>query len=67
VHDIVDPAKTLAVVRVDYLNMVGAGAGRRTTLRALNQTQTLHTRVEYDDVTGVGTPNGLAFVNNLGH
>ncbi len=67
VHDIVDPAKTLAVVRVDYLNMVDAGAGRRTTLRTLNQTQTLHTRVEYDDVTGVGTPNGLAFVNNLGY
>jgi hypothetical protein len=31
-------------------------------LRALNQTGTIFTRSGYDDVTGVGSPNGVSFL-----
>ena len=64
-RDIVDPATTLAVVRVDYINSVDATDGLRTSLRTMNETQSLHTIPGYDDVTGVGTPNGAAFVNHV--
>jgi len=65
-HDVVNPTKTLAVVRVDYLNSVDDSDGFRTTLRTLNQTQSIATRPGYDDVTGVGSPSGAAFVTGLG-
>ena len=32
----------------------------------MNQTQSLHTRPGYDDVTGVGSPNGWQYVLRLG-
>jgi hypothetical protein len=31
----------------------------------MNQTGTIRTRPGYDDVTGVGTPNGSAFLDAL--
>ena len=36
-------------------------AGLTTSLRTLNQTGTLFTRKGYDDVTGIGSPNGASF------
>ena len=54
--DVVDPASTVAVVRVDYINTVDASDGLRTSLRTANQTLSLDTTPGYDDVTGVGTP-----------
>ena len=64
-HDIVDPAKTLSVVRVNFANGIDDVDGLFTSLRTMNQTQTLFTRTGYDDVTGIGTPNGKAFVKGL--
>lgn len=63
-HDVVSPASTLAVVRVNYNNSVDASAGVSYRLRALNQTLSLQTTPGYDDVTGVGTPTS-AFLNAL--
>jgi subtilase family serine protease len=65
-HDIVDPSQTLAAVRVNFTNSVDASAGTTTTLATFNQTQSIYTRAGYDDVTGVGTPNGAAYVRGLG-
>ncbi len=64
-HDIVDPSKTVAVVRTNYANGVNAHAGLTYSLRTMNQTGTLHTTPGYDDVTGLGTPNGWAFIKAM--
>jgi subtilase family serine protease len=58
-----DSRVTDAVVRVDYVNGFDASDGTVTSLRTLNQTGTIHTRKGYDDVTGVGSPNGARFLS----
>lgn len=55
-------AVTDAVVRVDFANGYDATDGTTTSLRTLNQTGTIFTRKGYDDVTGVGSPNGVSFL-----
>ncbi len=65
VRDIVDPASMIAVVRANFINGVDSSAGKYWPLRTMNFTGTLHTIAGYDDVTGVGTPNGEAFLNAL--
>ena len=65
VRDIVNPATTMAVVRANYVNDVNARQGLYYLLRSLNQTGTLHTIPGYDDVTGIGSPNGEAFLQAL--
>jgi subtilase family serine protease len=52
---------TTGVVRVDFVNGVDDKAGLTTSLRTLGQTGTLYTRKGYDDVTGIGSPNGASF------
>jgi subtilase family serine protease len=64
-HDVTDPPTRIASVRADYVNGVNRDAGLRYGLRTLNFTGTLHTRRGYDDVTGVGTPRGRAFLQAL--
>lgn len=64
-RDIVDPPSTVAAVRVDFRNFVDAGAGLFISLRTMNFTGTLHTIPGYDDVTGIGTPNGASFLGAL--
>jgi subtilase family serine protease len=56
---------TDAVVRVDFANGVDDSDGTLTSLRTLNQTGTIFTRRGYDDVTGVGSPNGWAFISSI--
>ncbi|MEQ0562428.1 S53 family peptidase [Amycolatopsis sp. NEAU-NG30] len=52
-----------AVARVDYANQVDASAGLIHSVRTLDyQGLTIHTAPGYDDVTGLGTPNGLLFL-----
>lgn len=65
-RDIVDPATTIAVVRVNYVNDVNSREGVYYVLRTMDQTGTLHTIPGYDDVTGLGSPNGEAFLTALG-
>jgi subtilase family serine protease len=63
----VQPATGLGAVRADYLNGENAAGGYGYTLRSLNFDSglTIHTRAGYDDVTGVGSPNGAAFLAAL--
>ncbi|HET6706587.1 S53 family peptidase [Amycolatopsis sp.] len=52
-----------AVARVDYANQVDATDGLLRSVRTLDyQGLTIHTAPGYDDVTGLGTPNGLLFL-----
>jgi len=50
------------VVRVDFTNSIDASKGTTTTLRSINDKQSIFVRKGYDDVTGVGQPNGTAFL-----
>lgn len=50
------------VVRVDYVNGADDTDGTITSLRTLNDTGTIFARPGYDDITGVGTPNGAAYL-----
>jgi len=65
-RDVNHQGVTDAVVRVDFANGVNKKDGTITSLRTLNQTQTISTGPGYDDVTGVGTPMGWAFISGLG-
>jgi subtilase family serine protease len=58
-------AVTDGVVRVDFTNGFDASAGTVTSLRTFNQTGTIYTRPGYDDVTGLGSPNGWSFLAAL--
>ena len=64
-RDTVAPDQPIAVVRNDYLNSVDATDGIKTTLRTFDQTESLNTTPGYDDVTGVGSPNGQKFLAAL--
>jgi subtilase family serine protease len=66
IHD-VKPVDGKAAVRVDYVNGVDDADGLATSLRSINDTEgtTIKTRKGYDDITGLGTPNGEAFVGGL--
>lgn len=65
-RDVNHPRKvTDAVVRVDFANGVNKKDGLLTSLRTINQTQSIYVRKGYDDVTGVGSPNGASFFNAM--
>jgi subtilase family serine protease len=64
-HDITPSNGKLAVVRNDYNNSLDASAGVSTSLRALDHDSSLATAPGYDNVTGVGTPNGAPFLRGL--
>jgi subtilase family serine protease len=52
-----------AVTRVDYANGVDASDGLITSVRTFDYPNlTIHTSGGYDDVTGLGAPNGLLFL-----
>ena len=64
-RDIVNPKTTIAAVRSDFSDGVDAADGVGFSVRTMNQTESLQTLPGYDDVTGVGSPNGEAFLNAL--
>ncbi|WCB94585.1 Pseudomonalisin [Baekduia alba] len=67
VRDVV-PRAPSAVVRVNYNNDVDDSAGTTPILRSLDdEAQSIHTGPGWDTITGVGTPNGLAYLTNLGY
>jgi subtilase family serine protease len=67
-RDVTPSNGQLAVVRNDYANSVDDSAGVVTSLRSLDHDSSLSTAAGYDNVTGVGTPNGAAFLAALsGH
>jgi subtilase family serine protease len=67
VRDIVPPATPKAVVRVNYNNSIDDGDGVTPILRSLDdEAQSIHTAPGWDTITGVGTPNGIEYIKNLG-
>jgi subtilase family serine protease len=57
---------TAAVDRVDYVNGVDASNGTVTSVRTFDfQGLTIKTTPGYDNVTGLGTPNGLTFLSQI--
>jgi subtilase family serine protease len=71
VHDVKNPDVTHYEVRNDYPADPTTGISdprqpTTTSLRALNLTQSLHAAPGYDDISGVGSPKGFAFLTALG-
>ena len=57
------PVHAAGLVRVDYANSTDAAQGYVYSVRTFaDQTTTLHTTKGYDNVTGLGTTNGLLFL-----
>ncbi|MFL6075105.1 MAG: protease pro-enzyme activation domain-containing protein [Mycobacteriales bacterium] len=65
-HDVSDRS-VHAEARVDYANSVDASGGLVTSLRTLQYPQSINVARGYDDMTGVGTPNGFGFLLLLGN
>ena len=65
-NDVVAPPSTIAGVRTDWNNGVDGRNGRSFSLATFNQTGTLTTTAGYDDATGLGSPNGAAFIQGVG-
>jgi subtilase family serine protease len=55
-----------ADVRIDFANGVTKTEGFLTSVRTFDyQGLAIHTTAGYDDVTGLGTPNGMPFLTNI--
>jgi subtilase family serine protease len=65
-RDVVAAPQPVAAVRIDYVDRLDASAGLLTSLRTLGQTHSLHLLPGYDDMTGLGTPRGMDFIEDLG-
>jgi subtilase family serine protease len=65
-HDVRPLSHPIAEVRTDYVNGVNNAQGKFWRLRTAGIPTTIFTRPGYDDVTGVGSPRGPAFVRALG-
>ena len=66
VHDVRGPSPHPALVRVNYNNSVDASEGTSVILRSLDdEVQSLHLAPGWDTLTGIGTPNGAAFLGAL--
>jgi subtilase family serine protease len=66
-HDIVKPPVPIAVARNNYKNNVDPARGYFVSLRTLSFDSglTIRVRCGYDDVTGIGSPNGAAWLEAL--
>jgi len=64
-HDITAPKSRVAVVGSGYLNGVNASGGVATAVHITGVTGTLSSVPGYDDSTGLGSPNGLAFLSGV--
>jgi subtilase family serine protease len=62
-----DLATYPGTVRNDFINSVDATGGYRYTARSFDQDSalTIHVRVGYDDVTGLGSPRGEAWLTAM--
>ncbi len=68
IRDVVPSRHPIADVRQEFFDQTSFDPtqGFVYSLRTFDQTQSIFTRRGYDDVTGVGTPNGGSFVFGLG-
>ena len=62
----ITPGAQLAAERSDFRNGVDASGGLKTTARTIDSNlQTLHTARGYDNITGLGVPNGQSFLRAM--
>jgi subtilase family serine protease len=67
-HDEVAPRRPVHQVRTELVNGVDRSAGLRFRLQTIDvQSSTLHDVPGYDDETGVGSPAGPAFFEEIAH
>ncbi len=67
VHDIKGKSPVPAIVRVEYNNGVDDADGTFVVLRSLDdEAESLHLAPGWDNLTGVGTPDGPGYVKALG-
>ena len=65
-HDILPPVTPQAVVRIDFTNGTDLTGGTTTGVATIGQAQqTLNVTRGWDNVTGLGVPNGEAFLSAL--
>ena len=64
-RDITAPKSKVGVVRTNYLNNTNASGGLETVLRSTGDTGTLTSAAGCEDSTGLGSPNGLSFLQGL--
>jgi subtilase family serine protease len=62
VRDVQPSPTRLAAVRRDFVNGVDSSKGTILSLRTLDMDSSLRTTVGYDNVTGIGSPFGAAFI-----
>jgi len=62
ITDVQPQAGPESTVRIDFANFLNSSQGYLTRLQTIGVPTTIWTRQGYDDVTGVGTPNGIAFL-----
>ena len=67
VHDIKGKSPVPAIVRVEYNNGVDDADGTFVVLRSLDdEAESLHLAPGWDNLTGIGTPDGPGYVKALG-
>ena len=64
-RDVLPPPTRIAAVRRDFVNGVNASKGTTLSLRTLDMDSSLRTTAGFDNVTGMGSPRGSAFINAL--
>jgi subtilase family serine protease len=64
-RDVTPAPKRIAAVRRDYVNGVNRKKGFEVSLRTFDRDSSLRTGPGFDDVTGLGSPNGTTFINAL--
>ena len=64
-RDVTAATSPVAVARVDFVNGYSNDAGTTVSLRTMDDTLTLSSIAGWDDATGPGSPNGMAFIDGL--
>jgi subtilase family serine protease len=64
-RDVMPAPSRIAAVRRDFVNGVNRKKGFDVSLRTLDMDASLRTGPGFDNVTGLGSPNGGAFINAL--
>ncbi len=64
-HDVTAAPTRIAVVRRDFVNGVNRKKGFEISLRTFDLDSSLRSTPGFDNVTGLGSPNGTAFIDAL--
>ncbi len=65
ITDVVNTPSPEATVRTNYTNNLNPSAGYTYLLQTVGVQTQIYTLPGYDDMTGVGTPNGVPFLNAM--